>query len=83
MAGDIKIQTQQALNNLAAILKAEGCAPADVVKVTVWLTDAAHMAGFNEAYTSMFKEPYPARSVVISGLVAAADVEIEAIALIP
>lgn len=81
--GDIKAQTRQALRNMVAILAAEGCGPGDVVKVTAWLTDAAHMASFNEAYTEVFAPPYPARSVVISGLVAAADVEIEAIALIP
>lgn len=81
--GDIKAQTRQALNNLVAILDAEGCSPQDVVKVTAWLTDAAHMTGFNEVYTSVFTPPYPARSVVISGLVAAADVEIEAVVHLP
>jgi hypothetical protein len=30
-----------------------------------------------------FPAPYPARSTVISGLVAAADIEIEAVAFIP
>ena len=83
VAGDIRAQTTQALHNLVAILASEGCSPSDAVKITAWLTDAAHMDGFNEVYTSIFSPPYPARSVVISGLVAAADVEIEAVALLP
>ena len=83
VSGDIRVQTAQALNNLVAILEAEGCSTSDVVKVTAWLTDASHMEGFNEVYVDVFAQPYPARSVVISGLVAAADVEIEAVALLP
>jgi 2-iminobutanoate/2-iminopropanoate deaminase len=50
--------------------------------VTAWLTDASHLPGFNEVYRSVFTDPFPARSAVISGLTAG-DVEIEAIALVP
>lgn len=82
IAGDIKIQTCQALANLEAALADVGASLKDVVKVTAWITDAAHMAGFNEVYRNVFLEPYPARSTVISGLVAG-DVEIEAVAWLP
>lgn len=83
VAGDISVQTTQALANLVAILDSEGLTTSDVVKVTVWLTDAALVDAFNAVYRSVFAEPFPARSVVVSGLVAAADVEIEAIAARP
>jgi 2-iminobutanoate/2-iminopropanoate deaminase len=54
-----------------------------VVKVNVWLTDAADFAAFNQAYRERFDEPFPARSLVISGLVAkGAKVEVEAIAFL-
>lgn len=81
--GGIAIQTAQALANLVAILDGEGLTVRDVVKVTVWLTDAAFADAFNAVYRTVFAEPFPARSVVISGLVAAADIEIEAVALRP
>ncbi|CCA90149.1 MULTISPECIES: RidA family protein [unclassified Novosphingobium] len=77
--GDIRVQTRQALANLEAVLSEAGARLDQVTKVTAWLTDAAHMAGFNEVYREVFAQPYPARSTVISGLVAG-DVEIEAVA---
>jgi len=83
VAGDVRAKADRALANLVGILRAEGLGPENVVKVTAWLTDAAHMKEFNAAYEAVFSKPYPARSVVVSGLVADdADVEIEAIALI-
>ncbi|MEA1013936.1 RidA family protein [Sphingosinicella sp. LY1275] len=79
--GDFRTKADRALANLVAILHAEGLGPEHVVKTTAWLTDAAHMDAFNAAYRAVFSAPYPARSVVISGLVADdADVEIEAVA---
>ena len=81
VGGDIAAQSEVALGNLAAVLEREGCGTGKVVKVTVWLTDAANVDGFNQVYRRYFSEPYPARSVVVSGLVApGALVEIEAIA---
>lgn len=79
VAGDIKVQTRQALVNLEAVLAEAGARMDQVVKVTAWLTDAARMPGFNEVYREVFAEPFPARSTVVSGLVAG-DVEIEAVA---
>jgi reactive intermediate/imine deaminase len=78
--GDIAVQTRQALSNLVAVLEAHGAAASDVVKVTVWLTDRRQYDVFNAVYREVFSEPFPARSVVVSDLVADADVEIEAVA---
>ena len=83
VAGDIAVQARQALDNLQAVLADHGATPAQVVKVNVWLTDAADFAAFNQAYRERFDEPFPARSLVISGLVAkGAKVEVEAIAFL-
>lgn len=79
--GDITDQARRALANLEGVLQEAGARLDQVVKVTAWLTDAAHMAAFNAVYREVFAEPYPARSTVISGL-AAGEVEIEAVALI-
>ena len=74
-------QVRQALSNLRAALASVGYGLGDVVKVTAWLTDASHMAHFNAAYREFFAEPYPARSIVVSQLVApGAVVEVEATA---
>ncbi|MDB5459244.1 MAG: putative endoribonuclease [Caulobacteraceae bacterium] len=80
VAGDIVVQTRQALANLQAVLTANGAKLADVVKVTAWLTEPGYIDAFNGVYREWFAEPYPTRSTVVSQLVAAADVEIEAVA---
>ena len=84
VGGGIEAQAEQVLANLVAVLAEHGCAPADVVKVTAWLTDASYGAAFNAAYRAVFGEPYPARSTVVSGLLAdGALIEVEAVALRP
>lgn len=83
VSGDIAGQARQALANLQAIVESEGGTLADVVKTTVWLTDAAMINAFNQVYREFFAEPFPTRSTVVSGLVAAADVEVEAVAFVP
>ena len=58
---DIQSQTKQTLENIKAILEAGGASMADVVKVTVVLTDLANFKAMNEAYKTFFSEPFPAR----------------------
>lgn len=83
VAGGIAEQTRQALANLAACLRAAGCALGDVVKVNVFLVDLADFDSFNEVYRSVFDEPYPARTTVQAGLPGGIRVEIEAVARLP
>ena len=79
---DIASQTHYTLDLIEAILQRAGCTLADVVKTTVWLVDAKDYPGFNEAYAERFPAATaPARSTVISGLIAPVLVEIEAVAL--
>lgn len=79
--GGFAAQARQALDNLKAVLASAGCELGQVVKATVWLTDASYFAEFNAIYREFFAEPYPSRSVVVSGLVASgALIEIEATA---
>lgn len=83
-APDIAGQTHATLDAIAAILSDAGCTLADVVKTTVWLTDAADYPAFNAAYAERFApEQAPARSTVIAGLIAPVKVEIEAVAVRP
>jgi 2-iminobutanoate/2-iminopropanoate deaminase len=82
VAGDISAQTRRVLDNIAALLKAEGANFEDVVKTTIFLTDLGDFQTVNEIYGSYFKQDPPARSTVqVAALPKGANVEIEAIAI--
>jgi 2-iminobutanoate/2-iminopropanoate deaminase len=80
VAGGIKAETKQTLDNIAAALGLAEATLADVVKVTVWLADLSEFAAFNEVYRTYFPAAPPARSVVQAGLMLGARIEIEAVA---
>jgi len=75
----IKAQTAQVLDNIRAILEAGGASMDHVVKATVHLADLSLFKDFNEVYATYFKEPYPVRTTVASGLLGIL-VEIDVIA---
>jgi 2-iminobutanoate/2-iminopropanoate deaminase len=79
--GDIRVQTEQALANLAAILAAAGSSMDKLVKTSVFLIDLDDFQGMNEVYASKVGEKPPARSTFqVAKLPSGARVEIEAIA---
>ena len=80
----IEAQTRQCLENIKNVLQAAGSSLSDVVKATVFLTNADNYAKMNEVYRSYFPKDLPARSTVITGL-ALPDIliEIECIAYKP
>lgn len=79
--GDVAAQTERTLRNVEAILEAGGASIADIVKVTVFLTDMDDYEAVNEVYGEFLRSPYPARSAVeVSDLPIAIDVEIKVIA---
>jgi 2-iminobutanoate/2-iminopropanoate deaminase len=81
--GGIVEQTEQALKNIEAVLKAAGSGMEDVVKTTVFLADMNDFAKMNEVYAKRFKQPFPARSTVqVARLPRDAKIEIEAVALV-
>lgn len=81
--GGIVEQTEQALRNIEAVLKASGSGMDDVVKTTVFLADMNDFARMNEVYAKRFKQPFPARSTVqVARLPRDAKIEIEAVALV-
>lgn len=61
--GDIKIQTEQVMNNIAAILEAAGINFNNVIKTTCFLKNMDDFASFNEVYAKYFTGK-PARSCV-------------------
>jgi 2-iminobutanoate/2-iminopropanoate deaminase len=81
VADGIEAQAQQALRNVAAVLAAAGLGMADVVKTTIWLTDAEHFGTVNEIYARHFPAPAPARSApVVASLPRGFLISIEAVA---
>jgi len=81
VSGDIATQTRRVLDNVEAVLKAEGLTFENIVKTTIFLTDLGDFQTVNEIYGSYFKQQPPARSTVqVSALPKGAKVEIEVIA---
>lgn len=77
--GGVPDQLRQALDNLAALLAAEGASLGDVVKTTVFLRHMDDYERMNEAYVAAFGDHRPARSAVaVAGLPRGALVEVEA-----
>ena len=74
-------QTERALDNVLAILDAEGADASDVLKVTVFMADIEAFDEMNRAYAAYFEDEPPARSAVEVGrLPKGIAVEIEAVA---
>jgi 2-iminobutanoate/2-iminopropanoate deaminase len=82
VAGDVGVQTDRAIKNLAGILKAAGSGLEKVVRSTVFLKNMGDFAGMNEVYGRYFTSQPPARSTVeVARLPKDVLVEIDVIAL--
>ena len=81
VAGDITIQTERVLKNLAAILEAAGSNLSRVLKTTVYLLDLEDFGKMNAVYAKFLGENPPARATVqVARLPRDAAVEIDLIA---
>ena len=82
VAGGIKDEARQTMDNIRTSLEAHGYSLGDVVKCTVMLADISEWAAFNSVYSGYFTGRYPARSAfATSGLAFGARVEVECIAV--
>jgi reactive intermediate/imine deaminase len=78
---EIDVQTEQALENLVAVLKADGASTDDVLTVTVYMTDIGEFETMNTVYQRVFEGDPPARSAVgVAELPKGVDIEVEAVA---
>ncbi len=84
-AGTVLEQSRETLRKVIALVEAAGGAAADVVKLTVYLTDITTRPQVSAARSEFFVDPFPCSTLVgITALAAPAlGVEIEAIAVIP
>ena len=81
VAGDVRRQAEQVMENIAAVLSAAGAGFNDVVKATVFLVEMGDFGAVNEVYGRYFSEHKPARSTVaVKALPRGVLVEIEVIA---
>ena len=82
-AGDFEAQTRQVFENVKAALAAAGASLAQVVKITVFVTDLSGVAAFRKLRNEYFPKDPPASSMVkVAGLVLPELlIEIEAIAV--
>jgi reactive intermediate/imine deaminase len=80
---DFNVQVKQVLENLKAIIVDSGSKLSDVVKLNVYLKDLADFQSVNDAMSTVFDEPYPARAAVeVSRLPKDVLVEIDAVVYI-
>ncbi len=82
---DVVAQARQVFANVGSILEAGGATFADVVKVTVYVTDIADRVRINPVRQELFGDARPASTLVeVSALaIPGAKLEVEAVALVP
>jgi len=82
--GDFRAQAHQVFRNLQANLEAAGATWADVVKLTVLLTDMADFPIFNEVRQEYLQPPFPTATTAAVSALVSPDwlVEIEAVAVL-
>ena len=79
--GDVTVQAERVMSNIAAVLTAAGIGFDDVIKTTIFLVDMADFAAVNAVYGNRFPSHKPARSTVaVKSLPRGALLEIEVIA---
>jgi 2-iminobutanoate/2-iminopropanoate deaminase len=82
--GDVAVQTERALMNLAAVLASRGARWGDVTKTTLYVQDLRDFARVNEVYARVLGGARPARSTVqVAALPRGALIEIDLIAVVP
>ena len=81
LSGEIEQETERTIQNIIAILEADGLNLNNVIKTTVYLLDLSHFTRMNKVYEKYFSENKPARACVqVAALPKGAKVEIDAIA---
>jgi len=83
VAGGIKEQTKQTLENIKDVLAQHDMDMDNVVKCTVVLADISDFSAFNEVYTTYFPKKPARTTFAAKGLAVGAKIEIECIAAKP
>lgn len=82
VSGDIRLETEQVMKNIKAVLSAAGLDFSNVVKCSIFLNDMNNFPKVNEAYGKYFTSNPPARETMeVSRLPKDVNVEISCIAI--
>jgi reactive intermediate/imine deaminase len=82
VAGGIRAETRQAMDNIRDVLGRVGSSMDRIVKCTVMMADMAEWPVMNAVYATYFPRQFPARSAFgATGLALGARVEIECVAV--
>ncbi len=81
VAGGIKAETKQTLENIKAVLEHHNMGMNNVVKCTVILADIEDFSAFNEVYKTYFPQKPARTTFAAKGLAVGAKIEIECIAV--
>ncbi len=68
VAGGMREQTKQVIENLKDTLEAAGSSLGEVLKITIFITDKTKFLEMNEVYRSYFPKDPPARICVEAGM---------------
>ena len=80
VAGDVRAQTKQVMENLAAVIAEAGGSWASVVRTTIYLVDLGEFSAVNDVYGGYVASALPARATVqVAALPRGARVEIDAV----
>ena len=88
--GDVGVQTVETYRNIERILEGADASPGNIVQLTTYLTDAAHIPAYREARAPLFERLFPDGDyppntlLVISGLQDPEMlIEVTAVVLVP
>jgi 2-iminobutanoate/2-iminopropanoate deaminase len=73
----VEAQTAQAVTNLNAVLDAAGLTPANLAKLTIYLTDPADVEPFLGAAAGSLPDPPPATTMLIVSSLASPELRVE------
>lgn len=84
VGGSFEDRVRRVFENLRAVCRAAGGDLEHVVKFNVYLTDLSGFATVNAVMEEYLEAPYPARAAVqVAALPKAADVEVDAVMVLP
>lgn len=82
--GGFAAEMRRAMDNVDAVLRAAGCSFADVIRVTVSLTDIGRFAEMDAIMREYVTEPFPARNTIgVAALWGGAQVGLDVWAIRP
>ncbi|EIK71839.1 endoribonuclease L-PSP family protein [Pseudomonas synxantha BG33R] len=79
--GDITLQSECTLQALKVALEKAGSSMDRVMHLTIYLTDMADRAAFNEVYKRFFAKPWPVRAAVGVAALAVDGMRVEVTAM--